>query len=195
MVKLAKSLRDFVISPRGRRFASDRRAVAAVEFAVVLPFLMIMAFGSIEVADGITVQRKVTHVTSSIGDLVAQSKVITNADMANIMKVTTSIIEPYPEEPLKVIVSGVVLDANSNATVLWSDAKNTDPLTIGSPVVIPNDLKAPNTFLVVSDTNYVYTPNVAYLISGSIPLNDRFYLKPRLVAKVCRPPQTAQSCN
>jgi Flp pilus assembly protein TadG len=177
------------------RFAVDRRAVAAIEFGMVLPFLMIMAFGSIEVADGVTVKRKLTHVTSSIGDLVAQSKVITNADMANIMNVTSAIMEPYPQAPLKVVVSGVLLDANSNGKVIWSDAKNTLPLTINSAYNVPNELKNPNTFLVVSESSYVYTPTVAYLITGDVPMQDRFFLKPRLVAKVCRPPQTATNCN
>jgi Flp pilus assembly protein TadG len=195
MVKLAAVLRDFVFSRASLRFATDQRAVAAVEFGMVLPFLMIMAFGSIEVADGITVKNKLTHVTSSIGDLVAQSKVITDADMANLMNVTSAIMQPYPEAPLKVIVSGVLLDDNSNGTVLWSDAKNTTPLTVGSAYNVPTDLKNPNTFLVVSESSYVYTPSVAYLITGDIPLQDRFFLKPRLVAKVCRPPQTVQNCN
>lgn len=195
MVKLAAVLRDFVFSRASLRFATDQRAVAAVEFGMVLPFLMIMAFGSIEVADGITVKNKLTHVTSSIGDLVAQSKVITDADMANLMNVTSAIMQPYPEAPLKVIVSGVLLDDNSNGTVLWSDAKNTTPLTVGSAYNVPTDLKNPNTFLVVSESSYVYTPNVAYLLTGDIPLQDRFFLKPRLVAKVCRPPQTLQNCN
>jgi Flp pilus assembly protein TadG len=195
MVKLAKFLRDFVFSPAGLRFASDKRAVAAVEFGMVLPFLMIMAFGAIEVADGVTVKRKLTHVTSSIGDLVAQSKVITNTDMTNLLKVTSTIMQPYPEDSLKVIVSGVVLDGNSNGTVLWSDAKNTTPLTVGAVYEVPDALKNPNTFLVVSESSYVYTPVVAYLLTGDIPLQDRFFLKPRLVAKVCRPPQTATNCN
>jgi Flp pilus assembly protein TadG len=195
MVKLTAFLHDFVFSRAGMRFAVDRRAVAAIEFGMVLPFLMIMAFGSIEVADGVTVKRKLTHVTSSIGDLVAQSKVITNADMANIMNVTSAIMEPYPQAPLKVVVSGVLLDANSNGKVIWSDAKNTLPLTINSAYNVPNELKNPNTFLVVSESSYVYTPTVAYLITGDVPMQDRFFLKPRLVAKVCRPPQTATNCN
>jgi Flp pilus assembly protein TadG len=195
MVKLAASLRDFIFSPGSLRFAADRRAVAAVEFGMVLPFLMIMAFGSIEVADGITVKRKLTHVTSSIGDLYAQSKVVTNADMANILEVTTAIMVPYPEAPLKVIVSGIVLDSNANGTVLWSDAKNNTPLQIGAVYEVPTDLKMPNTFLVVSESSYVYTPKIAYLLTGDVTMQDRFFLKPRLVAKVCRPPQTATNCN
>ncbi len=195
MVKLAAFLRDFVISPGSPRFAADRRAVAAVEFGMVLPFLMIMAFGSLEVADGITVKRKLTHVTSSIGDLVAQSRVITDADMTNLMNVTTAIVKPYPEAPLKVVVSGILLDSNGSGTVLWSDAKNMAPLQIGAPYEVPVDLRMPNIFLVVSESSYIYTPKVAYVLTGDVTMQDRFFLKPRLVTKVCRPPQTVQNCN
>jgi Flp pilus assembly protein TadG len=176
-------------------FALDRRGVAAVEFAILLPILALLALGCVEVTDGLIIKRKLTHTTSSIGDLIAQSKIITDADMANIMLASTAIMRPYPEASLKVIVSGVLLDADSNGKVLWSDAKGTEPLQIDSTYDVPDDLKNPNTFLVISESSYVYTPRVAYLITGDVPMKDLFFMKPRLVAKVCRPPQTAQSCN
>lgn len=195
MVKLREFIHRFVVSRASLGFAADPRAVAAVEFGMVLPFLMIMAFGSVEVADGITVKRKLTHVTSSVGDLVAQSKVVTNADMANILNVSSAIMKPYPETTLKITVSGITIDSSSNATVTWSDSKNGVPLPIGSPYPLPADLKVANTFLVVSESSYVYTPTVAYILTGDVPMDDQFFLKPRLTAKVCRPPQTSTNCN
>jgi Flp pilus assembly protein TadG len=195
VVKLKQLIHRLAGARSALGFAADPRAVAAVEFGMVLPFLMIMAFGSVEVADGVTVKRKLTHVTSSVGDLVAQSKVITNTDMANILNVSSAIMKPYPEATLKVTVSGVTLDNNANATVTWSDSKNGVPLPIGSPYPLPVNLKVANTFLVVAESSYVYTPNVAYLLTGDVPMADQFFLKPRLTAKVCRPPQTVTNCN
>jgi len=176
------------------RFAADRRGVAAVEFAAILPFLVLLAIGTVEIADGVTAKMKLTHVVSSLGDLVAQSKVITNTDMGNIMKASSVIIEPFDQNQLKVIVSGVSIDANAIAKVSWSDGHGTDPLQIGATYPLPPDLKVANTFLVVAEGTYGFTPVVARFLTGEITLRDTFYLMPRLTAKVCRPPQTAQSC-
>jgi Flp pilus assembly protein TadG len=126
--------------------------------------------------------------------LVAQSKVITNTDMTNILNASSVILEPFDKTQLKVIVSGVTVDANSDAKVTWSDARNTDPMQIGATYPLPNDLKVANTFLVVAEGSYGYTPVVAHVLSGTILMKDRFYVMPRLTAKVCRPPQTAQNC-
>jgi Flp pilus assembly protein TadG len=176
------------------RFASDVRAVAAVEFAAVLPFLVLLALGTVELSDGITAKQKLTHVISSTGDLVAQSKVITNTDMTNLMKAAAAIIAPFPDSKLKVIVSGISIDANANPKVSWSDGHNTDPLQIGTDYTVPPDLKVANTFLIVAEGSFTYTPTVAYVLSGDVKLQDRFFMLPRLVNKVCRPPQTAQNC-
>ena len=60
-----------------RRLAGDQRAVSAVEFALILPIMLLLLFGGVELGDALTIDRKVTHVTSTISDLVAQSKTIT----------------------------------------------------------------------------------------------------------------------
>ena len=177
-----------------RGLVSDRRGVAAVEFAAVLPFLVLLALGTVELADGVTAKNKLTHVISSLADLVAQSKVVTNTDMTNILNSSSVIMDPFDGADLRVIVSGISVDANSNAKVLWSDARHTDPLQIGTAYVLPPDLKVANTFLVVAEGHYTYTPTAAYLLTGPIVLGDRFFLVPRLTSKVCRPPQTAQTC-
>jgi Flp pilus assembly protein TadG len=186
--------RKFLASAARGRFVRDRRGVAAVEFAAILPLLLLLAFGCIEITDGLAIKRKLTHATSSVGDLYAQSKVVTDADKTNFLNVTSAIMKPYPEGPLKIVVAGVTLDANANPTVIWSDAKGTNPLQVGSVYPLPENLKVPNTFLVVSETTYTYTPRIAYLFSGDVPMKDRFYFKPRLTAKVCRPPQTPVNC-
>ena len=170
------------------RFIADRRGMSAVEFGMLLPFLVLIAFGTLEVSDGFAVKRKLTDITSTMGDLVAQSKVITNTDMANILDASSAIIWPYNGSTLKIIVSGVTIDTNNNAKVTWSDARNTTPLPVNSPYLLPPDLVVPNTFLVVAEITYTYTPTVAYVLSGDINMSDRFFLKPRLSTTVLRTP-------
>ena len=52
-----------------RRFAADRRGIAAIEFAVLLPLMLVMYFGSIQITDAISADRQVTLVASTVAEL------------------------------------------------------------------------------------------------------------------------------
>ena len=51
----------------------DRRGIAATEFAIIAPMMLIMFFGVIEFSSGIAVDRKVTFVARTETDLVSQA--------------------------------------------------------------------------------------------------------------------------
>jgi Flp pilus assembly protein TadG len=169
-----------------RRLLDDQRAVSAVEFALVLPIMVLLLFGGVELGDALTIDRKVTHVTSTLSDLVAQSKTITDADMATIFNAATWIMTPYSATTLKMKVSGINIDDTSKATVAWGYAQHDVALAKGAVVTVPAALLQPNTFLVLTEVHYPYTPDVGYVMTGTYDLTDKFYLRPRLSAKVCQ---------
>jgi Flp pilus assembly protein TadG len=172
------------------RLASDRRGVSAVEFALILPLMMTLYLGGNELSHALTIARKVTHVTSSLGDLITQSKTITDADMANILNAATAVMTPYPTGLLlKIKVSGIDIDATGKATVAWSDAQNDTALTVGAVVTnLPAAVKTPSTFIVTAEVHYAYTPAIGYVLTGTFDLKDQFYLRPRLSDCISRPP-------
>ena len=44
-----------------RRFARDRGAVSAMEFAIILPVMLLLYIGGVELGDGLQIQFKVTE--------------------------------------------------------------------------------------------------------------------------------------
>lgn len=170
------------------RLVRDRRAVSAVEFALILPLMLAIYLGGNELSHALTIARKVTHVTSSLGDLVTQSKKITNVDMTNILNAAASVMTPYPTGTLlKIRVSGITIDANSVAKVTWSDALNDTPLAVNSIVNnLPAQVKTPSTFVVTAEVHYAYTPVIGYVMTGTFDLKDQFYLRPRLSDTITR---------
>ncbi len=163
-----------------RRLAGDGAGIAAVEFALILPVMLTLYFGAVEFGDVLTIDRKVTHVTSSLADLVTQSRTISDTDMANILDATAAIVTPYDDSLLRITVSGVSIDKDGKATVAWSDARNATPFAVNSVVTVPQALDIPNTFLVTAQVHYLYTPLIGYMVTGPWDLKDRFYLQPRL---------------
>ena len=170
------------------RFGRDRRGVSAVEFALILPLMVTLYLGGNELGHGLTIARKVTHVGSTLADLVTQSKNITNTDMTNILNAAASVMTPYPiASLLKIKVSGITIDSTGKAKVTWSDALNDTALTVGSVVTsLPAAVKTANTFIVTTEVHYAYTPSIGYVMSGTFDLKDQFYLRPRLSDTVTR---------
>ena len=172
-----------------RRLAADRSGVSAVEFALILPLMLTLYIGGFQVGEALTISRKVTHVASSLGDLVAQSRSISNSDMTNILDAATSVMVPYSTDALTIVVSGISIDANSKTKVEWSDARHTTPLAIGGSVTLPAAIIQPSTFVVMAEVHFPYTPPIGYVLTGTFDLNDKFYLRPRLSEDIKRPPQ------
>jgi len=163
------------------RLAGDRSGVAALEFALILPLMLTIYIGGNEFGHAFTLKRKVTHVASTMADLVTQSKKITNADMSNIFDASEQILWPYPVVDARLRVSLIKIDSSNVATVVWSDARNDTPLAKNSVVTgLPSSVAVPNTFIVTAEVHYAHTPLIGYVLTGTFDLNDQFYLRPRL---------------
>jgi len=168
------------------RFGRDRSGFSAVEFALVLPLMMLLFLGGTELGDALTIDRKVTHAASALGDLVAQSRTISDHDMDDILDAVTAIIAPYDQDKLRIRVTGVAIDSKGKATVAWSDARNDIPAVMGTAVSLPAGVGQPNSFVVATEVHYEYTPAYGYVMTGSFDLNHSFHLRPRAGDKVER---------
>lgn len=168
-----------------RRLVRDQRGVSAVEFAMLLPLMLTLYIGGAEVSRAIAIDRKVTLVSRSLGDLVAQSTSLTTDDVTKILAAATAVIAPYGDTPLKVTVSSVKVDGNGVAKVCWSDAKNGGTVRSGN-VTLPPALNVNNTSLIWAEASYDFVPVVGYGIIGNMTLKDQIYMRPRLSDSVAR---------
>jgi Flp pilus assembly protein TadG len=162
-----------------RRLQNDERGISAVEFAMLLPLMVTLYLGGVEVSEAVAIDRKTTMVARSVGDLVAQTTNVTADDMINILAAGTAVVAPYSDTKLKVTVSSVKIDAQGVAKIAWSDAKNTTARAVGSTVTLNAALNVANTWLIWAETEYAYTPAIGYMITGTMPLKDQIYMRPR----------------
>jgi Flp pilus assembly protein TadG len=160
-------------------FIADRRGVSALEFAIVLPLMLALYLGSAEVTQGIAVKRKVTLTARAVTDLSSQYTAITGADMTNIFNAGSAIIAPYTASNLQETVSEVSINAQGQATVVWSNTFNGTALTVGQAVTLPSALAVPNTYLILGQASYSYNPTYGYVLTNTLTLSDQFYMRPR----------------
>jgi Flp pilus assembly protein TadG len=168
------------------RLAKDRRGVSAVEFAMLLPLMLTLYLGGVEVSQGVSIDRKVTLTARAVADLAAQSTAINNSEMSNILDAAAAVAAPYPQGNLKVKVSSVSIDAQGQGKIVWSDARNTTARPVDQVVAVPQSLAVPNTFLIWGEVEYGYTPTIGYVMTGTLNLKDEIYMRPRLSTSVTR---------
>jgi len=168
------------------RFAKERRGLAALEFSLLLPMMLTLFLGSVEVTTGVAVQRKVTLTARALADLSSQFIAIANADMTNILNASSDIIAPYASAQLQSVVSELSVNAQGQATVIWSDTLNGTARSVGSVVTIPANLAVPNTYLLLGEASYIYKPSYGYVVTGMLTLSDRIYMRPRQANSVSR---------
>src|SRR5438105_4738078 len=151
------------LSQRFVRLGSDQRGVSAVEFAMLLPLMITLYLGAVEVSQGIGIDRKVSLTSRTVADLAAQVTSIASSDMGNILGASSAVVAPYDPAKLKVTVSQIAIDNNGNATITWSCTRNGSAHGVGSGASIPAALKTPNTSLIWGEASYAYTPTIGYV--------------------------------
>ena len=191
------------LSFRVRKFSADSDAVAATEFAMVVPFMLLLLVGGVEFSEGMLINVKVSATAHSVGDMVTQNTSLSTASMHNILTGATSIIAPYPIAggQLLVTVSEVSSDNTGKQTLQWSQSYNGSTFGPGRPglgssasypaLTVPTSLNGtvgnannPNNqndqiSFIVSEVSYAYTPNLGFAITGTVNLQDNYWLFPR----------------
>ncbi|HEV7602351.1 MAG TPA: TadE/TadG family type IV pilus assembly protein [Bradyrhizobium sp.] len=169
----------------------DRRGIAATEFAVIVPIMLVMFFGVVEFSSGVAVDRKVTLMARTLSDLTSQSTSVASSDMTNFFAASNAIMTPYSPAPTRSTISELYIDPNTLvARVQWS--KGSSPRAVSSTVVVPSALAVAGTYLIYSEVSYLYTPAVGYVMSMSgVNLSDTSYTRPRQSTCVFFSPATA----
>lgn len=183
---------------KARSLMRDTRGLAAVEFAVILPIVLVLFFGTIEVSTGVAVDRKVVILTRTLSDLISQAQKLDASDLPNAFNIASAVMAPYSSAPVQAKISQVYIDANGAATVKWGAASNATARSCNDVVtsLVPAGIRISDTYLIMSEVDYYYTP-VAGISGGNftpptLHLSDRTFTRPRQTDAVSNP--AAPSC-
>jgi Flp pilus assembly protein TadG len=191
------------------RLFKDTRGLAATEFAFIVPFMLVMFFGTVEISSGVAVDRKVTLVARTLSDLLSQAgpppppapvSSYAPADdtyLQNVFTAGIAILTPYCAVPATLQLTEIYVDKNQVAKVQWSKAASvptcnatqvtltTSTRSAGDTITIPPTLLVKQTYLIFSEVSYNYTPvGIGYVMKSNVILSDVSYTRPRQVVCV-----------
>jgi len=185
-----------------RRFIASRRGMAAIEFAMVLPALLLLFLASFDAGNAIGTYMKVRSATYTLAAIANQYQTIQSSDMTAITGATSAVFAPYASAPAIVTISQIKATSASQAQVSWSYSPTSGyALAQGSAVSnLPANFgqntcgNAYPCYIIFATVQYTYTPTFGYFITGTLTLSDSLYVTPRSSPCVQYPPGNVNSC-
>ena len=175
-----------------RRLAADNCGIAAVEFSMIMPLMILMFFGMIDVSMGVGADRKVTIIAQSMADLASRYTKVTDTDFTNFFTIGDAVLTPYTASALTVTISQVYIDPTTGTgKIYWS--KGDAARTVNSAITVPTGLVGKdssnnvlaNQYLILAEVRYVYKPIIGYVVpKAGITLSESTYTRPRQSACV-----------
>ena len=170
-------------------FYRDARGVAAVEFGVIAPVLLIMLLGVIEVTRAVSIDRRFGQVTAMVADLVAREERVDADTVQGIYGIVEHVMGVWGTDTLKLQILPVrASDTDRNDVYVYA-AKGNRPSFGSDPTPskdvcaritdLTQDLLEEQGMAIIVEGEYGYTPLIA---SGIVPAStwkDRAVLAPR----------------
>ena len=159
-----------------------------VEFALILPMLLTLYFGSIEAGSLFTVDRRITIISGTVGDLISQwdpsGGLLTQTTIDDYFEAAEVIMTPYDATGLAQVVSFVEVDSTGVTEVKWSKATGGGTArTVGAsyPLAASTQMNqiAQGGWLIVAETSYSYKPVLGLVFTDAVELSHISYFLPR----------------
>ena len=184
MAKFSVCLR--AILPRD--LAEDRRGSVVVEFAFILPVLVVLLGLVLMAGEGLEISRKVTMTSRTLTDLASQQSNIGTSSptytYSQILNAAALVIAPYSASSMTMTVSEIQVTAANVGTVIWSKAYNGGTaLTAGSTLTLTGNLPV-SQYLIQGTVTYTFSPLATFYVSTPITLTDTVAMAPRVSTSV-----------
>lgn len=161
-----------------RHLRRDRRAAAAVEFAVILPVLLAIWAGMTELAHALDEWRKLTLLGRTVADLTAQGDTtnpISTTLMTDIFASATTVMRPFNTANAKIVVSamGVGLTGATQIPTVCSSyaSSNATPRSTGlaSNLTVPSGYQIVGMRYVLAEVSITYAPMIGSALVKLVP--------------------------
>jgi Flp pilus assembly protein TadG len=187
------------IEGRVSAFVRETKGVAAIEFALILPLMVLTYFGMVVVTTGLSVDRKLTLVARGLADLTSRKSSISDAERDEIFALASEMMQPYGGSQVRMRLSSIVVRQKAGTTdpsqvegrVCWTETPagrvpKSENLSAGQTITVPAGFNTANTSYILARVEYDYVPFITQGIMGPKMLDETTPWPVRNVAQVAR---------
>ena len=146
-----------------RSFFTNTKGVAGIEMALIMPFMLLLYFGMMDVTGLITFNRKNTASASAVADLVAQQPAqFLRSTVMDEFNAAYMIMSPSPQADVHVEVFGFRKAGSGAISQIWKVDNGAGP-SCGAAISTASmgTLMAAGNDVIVARSCIIYTPYVA----------------------------------
>ncbi|WP_020179340.1 TadE/TadG family type IV pilus assembly protein [Methylopila sp. M107] len=174
------------IRTRGARFARDAHGVAAIEFALIAPIMVLMLLGATFYFDATRDRARVERAAYVIADSVGRKQTVdtTFLDLMNSLALNVAKSNDTPEIRVTSVSRVSLLELKvdwSYPTGTFAALKSSDIPALGYPVSIPVGGSA-----IIAETRATYTPTFAMFGVSKRTHTGVSFARPRLVGMISK---------
>ncbi len=190
---------------RGVSLARDCSGVAAIEFAFLVPIMLIIFFGSYETANFVLAYMKLENAAETATDLVAQTRVNTvlqSTDFTDVTSAVEQVLSPLPTSAgqLKIAYASVTYSTGSPVVDWHFEVNGATALTIANITSSQNlanlgsETNGSTDSVIVAQLTYAYSSAFSHVLKPSYTLSELAFNRPRYMNCVATYLNTGSVC-
>src|SRR5258707_8331847 len=162
----------------------DQRGAVAIEFAFILPVMLLMFFGTFETSRLVRAYMTTNRAAEIIANLVAREGIngVSIADVSDFCSAAKVAMAPFPGTALKATISSVTKNVSTGTIAFdWQDTSCgggagvfSDATPASSGIVVNNGDTA-----IIVKVSYSYMAAIHFVLPGSYTINQTAYQRPR----------------
>lgn len=179
-----------------RRFLLAQQGMAMVEFAIALPVLMTLFYGTVEVTRYILITQKVEKLAHSVADMTAQSATASAASLNQVMAAASDIMSPYTVGVNgRILISSLYRAPNTvDAKINWRYEGGGTLSAISALGAVAATPTMPSAFtfderenVIAAEVYYRFSPLISTQFFGTTTIYRIAFYKPRFGALLTAP--------
>ena len=158
-----------------KRFVRNAGGAVAIEFALVLPLILVLYYGMAETTQALLASRRVSVVATAVGDLTAQATQLKKAQIDDIFNISAAALKPFPVKDLGIRIVSIETTAAGVPQIRWQQQRGTFP----SGVDLSTVEKTASIAVIRAETIYTYQTPFGQIFPQAFVFKKQMDMRPR----------------
>ncbi|WMT87420.1 pilus assembly protein [Pelagibacterium sp. 26DY04] len=157
------------------RFLRNPEGVAAVEFAMIAPMLLILYLGATDITQALAIDRKLGQFATTVSDQIARRTMVTEEDVQAVIDAGEAIMRPFDFDRTKLRFTIVKVEGNSARVTGATEYNWTVEEEPGESYELTADLMdlGEGHHVIIATAAYDFTPLFGLVFNGTMNLEQR----------------------